>query len=272
MDEHKRIALLDTDFVSKTHIIHADETHRLADLAISLPDYSYCCHEMTVTELSRHGIYDSQGWLQKQIDAGRIQRYTDQGILDQLGIYYDAPQAKYLEYLKNSCDAFERGYFEAHYAPLIALPPDTDNEMFLTTLKACDDAIGEDNSLGEKKSLVLLQLLQFLYPKNVYVFCSDDGGARTGVISIGGVHCISVLSLFYRLKEHGFDKRTMEPYFNSYEAFVGRAKQVAFKVWLVSPNPKRIRVPCRQVFDDIYDGKFRLRRTGDLEYISSPAE
>lgn len=269
MDEHKKIALLDTDFVSKTHIIHTDETHRLADLAIILPDYSFCCHQMTVTELSRHGVNNSQGWLQAQIDAGRIQRYTDQDILNQLGVYYDIPQAKYLEYLKNSCDAFERGYFETHYAALIALSSDTDDTTFLTTLKACDDAVGENESLGEKKSLVLLQLLQFLYPQNVYVFCSDDGGARTGVVSIGGVHCISVLSLFYWLKAHGFDKETMEPYFSSYETFIGRTGQTAFKVWLISSAPKRIRVPCRRVFDDIYDGKFSLRKTGDLEYLPS---
>ena len=269
MAVQKKIALLDTDFVSKTHIVQVDAAHHLADLAINLPDYSYCCHQMTVVELSKHGIAGAPQWLQSQISAGKIRCYTDKDILDALSPFYDSPQSRYRDYLKNSCDVFESGYYQTHFAPLIALPNNADDATFLQTLDACKQAIGEQKSLGEKMSLVLLQLLQFLQPNEVYVFCSDDGGARRGVTSIGGVHCINVLSLFYRLKELGFDKATMEPYFSSYEAFVTRTgTQTAFKVWKITASPQRCRVPCRQVFDEIYNNKFRLRKTGDLEYIT----
>ena len=174
-----------------------------------------------------------------------------------------------MRFPQKSCEAFEEGYFEKHFAPLIALPAGTANAVFLQTLENCDAAIGEQQSLGEKKSLVLLQLLQFLFPSKVYVFCSDDGGARKGVVSIGGVHCLNVLSLFYRLRELGYEKSVAEPYFDAYEAFVTRTgSQTTFKVWRMLSSSQRCRVACRQVFDDIYDGKFRLRKNGDLEYIS----
>lgn len=270
MAENKKIALLDTDFVSKTHIIQKDATHCLADFVIALPNYSFCCHQKTVDELSLHGIAGSPQWLQDQITAGIVRCYTDRDILHELRPYYgDSSQSVYLQYLKNSCDAFDANYFTTYFGPLTTLSPSTDDATFLQTLDACEQAIGHGRSLGEKKSLVLLQLLQFLQPNNVYVFCSDDKGARTGVVSIGGVHCISILSLFYQLKEQGYPKLETEPYFNSYEAFLTRTNpQPTFKVWADSKTPCLCRIPCRQVYDEIYANRFTLLRTGDLRYRS----
>lgn len=147
------MALLDTDFISKTHIVQIDGTHHLADLAIDMPNYTYCCHQMTVVELSRHGVDRSPQWLQSQISNGKIKCYTDKDILEELKLFYDNPQNTYLGYLKKSCEAFENGYFETHFSPLIALPIGATDAVFLQTLEQCDAAIGAQQSLGEKKAL-----------------------------------------------------------------------------------------------------------------------
>ena len=40
-----KYALLDTDFLSKTHTIRLDDENHLIDYIISMPDYFFCCHE-----------------------------------------------------------------------------------------------------------------------------------------------------------------------------------------------------------------------------------
>lgn len=270
MAGQKKIALLDTDFVSKTHISRLDATHHLSDLLLSLPDYTFCCHEKTVDELNDHGIDSSPQWLQDQINAGNIQLYTDHDILNELRKSQHSPQMAYRTFLKQSCDTFESGYYETEFAALNLLSPDTDDITFLQTLKACETAIGPHQSLGEKKSLVLLQLLDHQHTSPIYVFCSDDRGARSGVSRFSrSTRCISVISSFHLLKGAGFSKAEMQPYYDTYDAFITRdGTQTTFRVWEPSSTPRMQRVPCRQVFDDVYAGKFTLLQNGDLKYIN----
>ena len=55
----KRYALLDTDFISKTHSVQDDGGNHLIDRVIELPEYEFFCHAQIVTELNRYadGFY-----------------------------------------------------------------------------------------------------------------------------------------------------------------------------------------------------------------------
>ncbi|MEI3245369.1 MAG: hypothetical protein V8S26_04260 [Lachnospiraceae bacterium] len=50
----KRYALLDTDFISKTHSVQDDGGNHLIDQVIELPGYEFFCHAQIVTELNRY--------------------------------------------------------------------------------------------------------------------------------------------------------------------------------------------------------------------------
>lgn len=187
---NEKYALLDTDFISKMHLIRKDEQNRLIDKIITMPNYTFYCHE-------------------------------------QIG-----------------------------------------REDFLKQLEAACDAIGEGQNLGELKTYVLLQALNMKFGKKVYVFCSDDKNARKGVISIGGARCISVLSSFIRLqKEIGFTREDAEPYIESYMRDCLGKNQTTFKVQDTSKEKRMCKVPCKQVFEDMFNGKIEELKTGNLKYI-----
>ena len=46
----KRYALLDTDFISKTHSVQDDNGNHLIDRVMELPEYEFFCHAQIVTE------------------------------------------------------------------------------------------------------------------------------------------------------------------------------------------------------------------------------
>ena len=50
----KRYALLDTDFISKTHSVQDDGGNHLIDRVMELPEYEFFCHAQIVTELNRY--------------------------------------------------------------------------------------------------------------------------------------------------------------------------------------------------------------------------
>lgn len=52
----EKYALLDTDFISKTHLIRKDEENKLIDRITEMPGYRFYCHEQIKTELQRHNI------------------------------------------------------------------------------------------------------------------------------------------------------------------------------------------------------------------------
>lgn len=143
-----------------------------------------------------------------------------------------------------------------------------DREDFLKQLQDDCDTIGEGQNLGELKSYVLLQVLNLKFGEQIYVFCSDDKNARNGVISIGGARCISVLSSFVRLKkEISFTKEDAMPYIDSYMNTCLGKDQTAFRVQDTSKERRMCRIPCEQVFEEIFDGKIDELITGNLKYI-----
>lgn len=264
MTETKKYILLDTDFCIKSVKI-VSENSKLIDLIMGFSGCEFCCHEKTLHEISNHDD-EAKNWLLDQISSGKIHLYTDKQILDELGkIYGDSKYTAYCTYLAEACNAYDSRYYRTNFGVLSNYGGVPDETTFLADLAACEAVIGQSKSLGEKKSAVLLQLLQFLYPGQVYVFCSDDSGARKGFTSFVDVKCLSVISAFAVLKDLGYSKNDLEQYFVSYENLCNITNQVSFKVWK-STSPERISVPRRQVFNEIFSDNFEVLQMGDLKY------
>jgi hypothetical protein len=272
MSETSKKALLDTDFLFKTQLAQNRNREPLADLIMQFDGYDFFCHEKIISELQTHGFSpDPIPWIEEQVAKGRIQLFSDSRILDEIDELFGSgsPQL-YYDMLKTSCDAFPKSvgnsFFTTYYQPLIDLPEDTDKEQFLSTLSACDAAIPNCSSMGEKKSLVLAQLMQLKHPGKLVIFRSDDGRARQRVAYIGNqIRCLSILSTFQKLQVDGFAKDTAREYYASFCSFLSLHHQTGMKVWTHSTSEK-INVGFEQLFDDIYAGKFEIKGTGDLRY------
>ena len=267
MEIDKKYALLDTDFLYKAHLARNTANHTLAEVVLNFDDYEFFCHEMIKEELTRYEIYpDPNPWLEEKIKAERIKLYTDRDIVNELSeIYGVAATFTYKSLLQISCDTFNARFYEKYYGSLEYTENVTDIDCFLAALKRCDDHIPHKNGLGEKKTYVLLQMMETVYNAQVYVFCSDDFKARQSIAGLTKpINCISILGVFYKLMKMGYDKTEMQEYYNQLSAFL--KNQAEYRVWSLFGR-QRIRVPVTQVLDDIYDGKFQLLRNGDLQYI-----
>lgn len=97
----EKYALLDTDFISKTHLVRKDDQDRLIDRITKMPGYRFFCHEQIRTELKRHNIAGSPNWLDAKISSGVVSCISDSEIIDELrDIYADSAAAVYANMLK----------------------------------------------------------------------------------------------------------------------------------------------------------------------------
>ena len=267
---NEKYALLDTDFISKMHLIRKDDHNKLIDKIMAMPGYCFYCHKQSQVEIMRHNIAGAPEWFQSKIESKSICMYDDEMILDELsGVYGEWAISAYAGMLKTACDAYKDGYFEEKFVLVSQMDcRSISREDFLKQLQDDCDTIGEGQNLGELKSYVLLQVLNLKFGEQIYVFCSDDKNARNGVISIGGARCISVLSSFVRLKkEISFTKEDAMPYIDSYMNTCLGKDQTAFRVQDTSKERRMCRIPCEQVFEEIFDGKIDELITGNLKYI-----
>jgi hypothetical protein len=268
--EYEKYALLDTDFISKMHLIRKDDQNKLIDKIMAMPGYCFYCHEQIKLELMRHNIAGSPEWLDKMISEGTVLCYDDEQLVDDLKeVYGTSAPAMYMHMMKTACEAYKAGYFEEKFVKLAKIDYSNISKVeFLKNLKLDCDAIGEGQNLGELKTYVLLQILSIKFGEQIYVFCSDDKNARNCVVSSGGARCISVLSSFLRLqKECAFGREDAEPYIQSYLEFCKERNQTSFKVMDASKERRMCKVPCEQVFEDMFAGKMEELKTGNLKYI-----
>lgn len=265
--EKERIALLDTDFVSKAFRSCAGNEH-LIDCILSRSSYKFYCHQQIVEELGRH-FPGPVEWLHEKIENGNITCYTDEELLNELQrVYGDSCFLFYMNFLSNACTAYGKDYYSTHYKDLGTLTPaQIEKSEFLIALEKGDRSIGEDNDLGEIKTAVLLQVLSNLLGEQIYVFCSDDRNARNGITQFPGISCLSILSIFWWLKkECDFPKEKAKEYFDSYIASLAKS-QTSFKIVQSGPIGRFDKIPFAQVFDEIYDDRFMLLQNGMLKYI-----
>lgn len=67
----KKYALLDTDFLYKSHLARNAHNHTLSDLVMDFQDYEFFCHEMMREELTRHEVNPNPApWLEDKINDG----------------------------------------------------------------------------------------------------------------------------------------------------------------------------------------------------------
>ncbi len=265
----EKYALLDTDFISKTHLIRKDDQNKMIDRIMEMKGYRFYCHEQIRTELARHNIGNSPEWLKDKISNGLVHCVSDEDMMDELcSIYSGSAAAMYVSMLKNGCEAYREGYFEENFTRLQALDYlSISKESFLSELKADCDEIGAGKNLGELKSYVLLQMLGTKLGEQIYVFCSDDKNARNGIVSLGGARCISVLTAFMRLDKEGIlSRENAEPYIQTYLAECRKHNQTTFKVYEASKQMRMCRVPCEQLFEEMYAGKLEMLQNGNLRY------
>lgn len=261
--EVKRYALLDTDFISKTHSVQDDGGNHLIDRVMELPEYEFFCHAQIVTELNRYNA-DTPIWLSEKIGAQKIKSYTDQEILESLSLVRGPLAcATYTQMLKLACDAFSKDYFSEHYQALEEADyAAISREDYLKELERLDIEVGKKNNLGEIKSFVLLQVLSVMLGEQIYVFCSDDKNARNGATNFEDVRCISLVSVFSRLKEESnWTLADAEPYIESLIAFYQDHHQTTFRVMEASEVRRLQQIPCRQVLQEIFEGKSAIYNT-----------
>ena len=51
---NEKYALLDTDFISKMHLIRKDDRNKLIDKIMAMPNYTFYCHDQINDEILRH--------------------------------------------------------------------------------------------------------------------------------------------------------------------------------------------------------------------------
>lgn len=263
----KKYALLDTDFISKTYSIRDGNDKHLIDLVMELP-YEFFCHAQIVNELNQYNV-GAPKWLKRKIKTKKIKSYTDLEILESLSLLR-GPLAcvTYTQMLKLACDVFSKTYFPKYYQALELVDYETISvEDYLKELELFDSEVGKKNNLGEIKSFVLLQVLSIMYGEQIYVFCSDDKDARNGATNFEDVCCISLVSVFSRLKEEiNWTIDDAKPYIESLVMFYQNYNQITFRVMEASEVRRLQQVPCRQVLEEIFAGKFIELKNGMLRY------
>ena len=241
--------------------IENDEKHKLIDLILSMPNYSFCCHKQILNELSRNT--DTKPY--EYILNHNITVWDDKDILDALyDLLGDMALLRYAEMLKKACDAFKFRYYDMHFKSVAkANILNLDKTEFLKLI----DSIKEGSNHGEIKTYVLKQMLSFINGDTIYIFCSDDRNARNGIISIGDVRCISILSSFLRLqKEIAFTKEEAYPYFKSYIHTCFQEENPLLKVHESSKEMRMIKRSSHVIFEDLFDNKLAELKNGNLRY------
>ena len=273
MDEERKYAILDTDFVSKANIIKT-ENRVLADEVLAFPGYSFFCHQKMREELSDHGTGSAQTWLANKIVSGEIICYSDDQILSEMGrAVSDNCFLYYRSFLKQGCELFDSEFYSRYFQPLDTLMETGgyNRGTFISVLQSCENQIGHQKSYGEIKSFVLSQAIKFLHGKEAYIFCSDDFGARQGFANGAQIPCISILSIFLKLWLNGKTMEEVEPFFQSFVHWCSDRKnpQTHVKVWIFrNGSDKREKAEIGSILTDIYAGLYRARKDGDLQKVA----
>lgn len=271
-----KYAILDTDFVSKTNIIH-NKGAVLADELLSFPDYVFFCHQKMADELSVHGSEGTNKWLNEKVNNGKIVLYDDKRIIDELKQQIGSKCYNYYcSFLRQGCDIFDKQFYEKFFCQLDGLLSEAEenninSSCFLKQLVNCERRIGHQQNLGEIKAFVLSQALKFLYDAvETCIFCSDDFDARRGFANAGLMKCVSFIAIFYKFWRMGKMKEEVSPYYQNFVKWCSERKnpQTHLKVWIKKEGAyKREPVDIKTLFDDIFDGKYQVRMDGDLQKI-----
>ncbi|SFO30015.1 hypothetical protein SAMN04487831_11748 [Pseudobutyrivibrio sp. UC1225] len=271
MSELVKYAILDTDFVSKANIICSNGC-MLADEVLRFPHYKFACHLKMMEELNYHNVGAGR-WLQTRIETGEIICVDDRAIIESLKEEVgESCFLYYRSFLNEGCNIISNDFYSQYFNDLDTWievgNSDKDMDEFLALLQICESSIGHGNSYGEVKAFVLLKYLKMTQESQVIVFCSDDRGARRGFANLSMSPCISLLAVFYKLWRMGTSYEIADGYYQSFVNWCLRRAnpQNTVRVWnYTEGTEKLIKTSIQDVLNDIYDGKYEVRKDGDLQ-------
>ena len=269
-----KIAVLDTDFVSKTSLFRV-EKKTLIDEIFEASGYRFACHKKVKDELGRSDSKEAVQWLEKTIRDGKIAFFDDSRILSELKqLPGNTRFSFYRDFLKESCSIHRADLYDQHFQNLDHLIESGcgDDEAFIRVLSECEKGIGDKRNYGEIKAGVLVKTLNLLTGPDACVFCSDDLMARKALAAAENVPCISVLSSFLLLREKGKPVEEVRPFFQRYEYFYMQLEKPQPNVRVLRDDGKieysKIMVPIEGILDEIYEGKYKAVRNGELVFES----
>lgn len=114
---------------------------------------------------------------------------------------------------------------------------------------------------------VLVQTIKLLYNTEMYIFCSDDFGAKQGFANGAQIPRISILSVFLKLRLMEKMMKEVDPYFQIFLHWCLDRKnpQTHVKTRVFKDGfDKREKVPLELALNDIYEGRYYARKDGDL--------
>lgn len=268
MPVSNRIALLDTDFISKSLEI-TDGSDSLFDVVLSLPGYHFFCHQCILDELRKHSVTAFE-YVQRCIDRCLIIRFSDADIIKMLAEGRESRVAVnlYMSFLESACRFLGSDLFSRYDIVDSQIEKEISIEAFAASLHASDRTMERGSGLGEVKTFVLLQAIAFkTAAEQLYVFCSDDRDARKGAVNFHNAKCVNILSAFLWLRrEKNWDATSAGPYIQSYVEFCRRYSQQTFYVLASESINTYLRVPCEKVLEEIFEDRFFLLNDGFLQY------
>ena len=254
--------MLDSDFIIKSWKIQKDSASPLCAVFFRLP-YRYVCHDQVKTEINRGNGGGECQWFTDSVSTDVISVYSDKELITLLKEAYSYSSfytafCHYASLLKTSCAPFSK-YIYSKY-DFSSLNENSSPDEIINTIQIGDKETGNDSHLGEIKSLVLIQILQLVTNKTVFLFCSDDRPARNTLkaeLPENTFSCLSILGVFWLIKEkHLLSQTESEYYFTSFLQL--HAGQSTFKI-------KDGSLAGNDIFHRIWDNTLILRADGLLE-------
>ena len=262
-------ALLDADFIIKTIISKKTDGCHLLDRIISDNSYMFVCHEITLKEVSVHDRFGAAEWLTKAIEDDRIKLYSDYQIIEILCSHYGNSGIHFFrDFLRKSCDAMSSELYPRHYRKVEDYNPEKGESEFISLVSECDCEVERGSSLGEIKLMILARMMLYFHPGKVYLFYSDDRKARAGMFAVAGIPCKSVMSIFWDLYKEGVSRKEAEDYFLPFKDYLTGNGLYSGNIRVCNTDRTcLLKIPCQQVFDEIFEGKFDSMMDGMLRYL-----
>jgi len=271
----KKVAVLDTDFISKLHKVLDENGNRLIDKVLELP-FSFYCHNQNLSEIKKDTQAAGACWLLEKIENKEIICYTDLDLLKllqkKLGNSSEILAIKFFNsYLSESCSIFDSKFFDTYYSRLEIC---ASFEQFIVIIEECESKIGKDKNLGEIKDGLLINCLRFCFSEIINNFCSDDSRARKAIADFGkdkNIQCISAFGFFNVGINTGIlTEQTSFEFFNGWKSTFPKVKTLKIKHYKGRKYPDYEKWKIDDIFNGIINGSIDLDADGYLSISTKP--
>lgn len=241
----------------------------LSDVIV-LFDISYM-HKTVYEEIkvTRTSVHDAKTHLQSLETQGLIEIIDDKWLL---GILFDtmfgieiAVCNRSVQSLNDNIDKMaekEKNKLKILYSSILSKYYNNRLEL-LNDLDTLEKTFPSGSSIGELKTSILVDILDFAGLEQINYFVSNDTKARKLLTdsSSGRVNTSSAIGTFILLEKFGTPIETARKYFNKFSNKDGY-------FYVLDKNDKAILSTYRQVFNDIYSGTktLTLTKAGIIHY------